>query len=70
MRGTELLSMFSNMTTTSPGMKPLSQPRRPPTGDGESKKPSASNQERNDELRLRANTQQHMVPIAGTMQNV
>ena len=24
------------------GVKPLSQPRRPPTGDGESKKPSTS----------------------------
>jgi len=39
---TELLSTFSNMTTTSPGIKPLSQPQRPPTGDRESKKPSTS----------------------------
>ena len=28
------------------------------------------NQERNDDLRLRADTQQHMAPIAGTMQNI
>ena len=42
MTGTELLSTFSNMTTTSPGMKPLSQPWRPPAGDRDSKKPSTS----------------------------
>ena len=63
-----LLSMFLNTTTTSPGMKPLSQLRRP-TGDKESKKPPTS-EPRNDELRLLADTQQHMAPTAGTMQNI